>query len=295
MFDRFGAIARRLAGPRIAVPSVLGVLFFVALFLLVPRISLPGGAFGLTGGAILVDLVATSILTVILWVGASLVGHKVKEIGEVIGMKDCEACVRGKIDCKDCAKSGSREQEVTEPQTCPSCGGTGQGSQGCQMCTGSGSIVRPGRFSTTPGAPSVRRDWNLLHFGHFQNVAVGVTNTDEVRASYSVTVSVAGGAPSSLTASITLEPGQSATPTFEFKVHGGAPRGVQSTVSPSPVTVRCPSCSGRGTVPTTCFTCSGAGKVPVNRTVRIRCDTCSGSGVIDCSVCHGSGRVHRVD
>jgi len=78
--------------------------------------------------------------------------------------------------------------------------------------------------------------------------------------------------------------------------------GKQATIS-IPGSATCEACNGTGaadgTEPTTCPTCSGLGKVRAQQgffTIERTCPTCNGRGQIiknPCTVCSGTGRVHR--
>ncbi len=182
-----------------------------------------------------VELLVSIIVGVVFFVGTALFGHKVTFASDLIGKK-----------------------------TCPKCIGIGHFSQTCPQCKGKKSISRPATFGRIGPSSAVRFELNPVKtLGHWQDVTVGVQNTDVAQANYAVRVSVPG-ASSGESASDTfaLAPGGSATTTFKFKIHGTTPYDVSFNVDSSPIVVPCPGCGASGTVVTECPECRGARRVP---------------------------------
>jgi hypothetical protein len=280
---------------RSLVATAIGTLVFASLYVLYPRVHVPGNLLSESVGALIVDLLGSAIVTALFWVGYALIGHKVQRLAVRIGMRPCEKCQKGNLPCPACGASGTRSSDVAETSPCPTCKGTAIILANCSQCSGARVIVRPAKYASFPGAPTVRFDYNPLHWGHYEDVAVTVTNTDETDANYSVAVDVFGGTPTKQVSSFTLPPRQSVSPTFTFKVHGASPLPVHSVVFPSPIQVLCPACLGSGRSNAQCPECQGSGKISVARKITVACQTCSGTKVIRCLECGGSGLVRRVE
>lgn len=280
---------------RVVLALIVGVAVFIALAFLLERYLGTSPTFAAFASALVVDFVVAILLGILTLVVTALFGHKLPSLTEMIGKTRCPHCDNGLVTCADCGGTGNKASEVDVQVDCPSCHGAGRTLEVCPHCRGAKRIERQARFERIGPEVTARMDWNLLHFGHWEEVTVGVSNKEDQLAQFGLIVAVAGASSDPVQRdTLSLPGGLSATRTFSFKIHGGTPFASSFEVSPGNVVVTCPTCLGSGNVQSPCANCASTGKVGDRKTVTGPCTACSGKGRVSCTSCKGTGKVYRV-